>query len=278
MVAWTIDGNLGETIMRKVLILSVTAMTVVATSQAFAMNLVKQQATATTAAHRDSGPSRPITAIGKLPAVNRPITAIGKAAMPSRPGEWNGDLKGVGVPGGLSRRGAGSDIAKGAGFKDNGITAKSVLGAAKEGVKGAKDTANQNKGVQKSDGATVRQTEAMKKALGAAPGSKVVGVNPTEGASVRQTEAMKKALGEAPGNRVVGVNPHDDSVHLSREQRKALRDALVNPGVNHDNQTEQKKKDLEAAKHVFDFAKPKENKPLVMPPLVIKVPPPKPPK
>ena len=81
----------------------------------------------------------------------------------------------------------------------------------------------------------------MKKALGAAPGSKVVGVNPTEGASVRNTEAMKKALGEAAGNQVVGVNRHGDSVKLSPEQRKAMKDALVNPGVNHDNQTDQKK-------------------------------------
>jgi hypothetical protein len=42
------------------------------------------------------------------------------------------------------------------------------------------------------------------------------------------------------------------------EQRKALKDAVVNPSVNYDD----KGKDKETAKHLSDFAKPKEPKPM----------------
>ena len=176
-----------------------------------------------------------------------------------------------GLPGGGSVPNAGS-----LGIKDPGLGRPGVpsgsLGSAKDQVGNIKGSVGRVQGRQTSEGATVQQTEAMKKALGASPGSKVVGVNPNAGATVRQTDAMKKVLTERPGSQVVGVNPKDGDSKLSSEQRKALKDAVVNPGVNHDN----KDKDKETAKHLFDFAKPKELKPIVFPNDKIIVP--KPPK
>jgi hypothetical protein len=68
----------------------------------------------------------------------------------------------------------------------------------------------------------------------------------------------------------VGVQKEDSGVHLTPEQQKALKGSIRNPAINHD----QKDKDKEQAKHMFDFAKPKELKPIVFPPVVV----PKPPK
>jgi hypothetical protein len=52
-----------------------------------------------------------------------------------------------------------------------------------------------------------------------------------------------------------------DRAQTASEKRKAAKDAFVNPELNRD----QREKDKEIAKHLFDFAKPKEVKPIVFP-------------
>src|SRR5258708_5220336 len=142
--------------MRRVLILSVSAMAVLATSQAFARDdfVAKSQVT-----NKSTTKLNIVIPQNKLngPAGNRTMDTFNKTQ--------NGGLSGNGVPGGLGARGTGSDIAKGAGFKDTSIMPKGTIGAAKDQLTNAKDSANQNKGVQKSDGATVRDTLTMKKQL-----------------------------------------------------------------------------------------------------------------
>jgi hypothetical protein len=242
--------------MRKTLIVSVSAIAMLAASpQAFAgtyESVTKQQAAVTKQIVKPQ-------AVVSNPNVVMPnrINKPGDGAMNVFKNTQTGGLPGGGVGGRFgSSRDQGAAILKGAGIKDGGLGRPGVpsgsLGVAKDQVGNIKGSVGQFQGRETSEGATVRQTEAMKKALGAAPGSKVVGVNPIAGATVRQTDAMKQALTERPGNQVVGVNPKDGDSKLSPEQRKALKDAVVNPGVNHDN----KDKDVQTAKHLFDFVTP----------------------
>jgi hypothetical protein len=125
-----VEKNL-EVTMKRVLILSVSAIAVLATSQAFARDDIVTNKTTT---KLNVVIPQKVYSVG----TNRATDSIKKT----------GGLSGVGVPGGLGSRGPGSDIARGTGFKDTGISAKSVLGSAKDGVNKAKDQANQSKGVQ----------------------------------------------------------------------------------------------------------------------------------
>lgn len=205
-------------------------------------------------------------------------------------GSKSGGLSGVGVPGsiksgGLSGSGVSGSTVKGAG---TGMPS-TAAGRASEQVGTIKGSQGQAQGREKNEnGASGKQAESMQKDIGALKTSQgqAQGVERRDGATAKQAGEMQKAIGQAAGSQgqEKGRDAKDGGGGLSKAQVQQARDSVVNPKINQDPKSDaeaKRQKEIEKAKHVFDFAKnDKGVKPVVFPAdkIVGKVPKPNPPK
>lgn len=232
---------------------------------------------------------------------NRPATStagringIGNSGFGSG-GAKPGNLGGVGVPGAVT---TGSIISSGT-TKDVGTgmpsTATDRVGAK---VGSLKDSQGQAQGRQQNSAASERQIDAMQNNVAKLKTSQgqTQGRDQTPVASTKQAATIQKGLDQLSKSRgqEVGSEKKDDSgVKLSNKQIQEIKQTTVNPKINRDvasNSDEkggkggksgtgktEREKDLELAKHAFDFAKGGV-KPIVFPTDKIVVPRPNPPK
>jgi hypothetical protein len=228
------------------------------------------------------------------PAGTTPGRHVGGLGVPSGfGGSKSGGLSGVGVPGGiksggLSGSGVSDSTIKGAG---TGMPS-TAAGRASAQIGTIKGSHGQAQGREKNEnGASGRQAESMQKSIGALKTShgQAQGVERRDGATARQAGEMQKAIGQAAGSQgqEKGRDAKDGGGGLSKAQIQQAKDSVVNPKVNQDvasdpkSDNEARQKEIEKAKHVFDFAKnDKGVKPIVFPAdkIVGKVPKPNPPK
>ena len=158
-----------------------------------------------------------------------------------------GSLGGIGVPCGVSSKGAGGSILKGAGIKDS-IIPSGVGGKAKDQASGAKGSQGQAQGRQTGDGVSARLMPGVEKAVkdAAASQGKAQGVESKDGATVHQTQEMKSAILKAEGSRgqETGVQKESGGTKLSPKQLQVIKattvDPKINPGANRDSEDEKK--------------------------------------
>ena len=246
--------------MRKTLMIGVSAISMfMASQQAFAFDSVSKLRSSTTTPD-----------VVNFQTMNKPAGAMNEFQKAR-----NGNLSGVGVPGGFGTRDSGAAIMKSAGIgKEPGLGAvgpsPGALGKAQQGVSDLKNTQGRTQGVQGKEGASARQSEGMQKALSVAAGQRgnVKGVNAKETASAAQTQVMKQAIDDYAASRgnKKGIEAKTDGFKLSAAQLKQIKDGTINPKVNPNLASSDPKKDpkhekeVKEAKKVFDFVKPKDYK------------------
>jgi hypothetical protein len=216
-----------EIIMRKSLMLSVSAIVLLAASQqAFAID--KQQAITSRPDLTVQQRIKPDVTIQQqnMQLQNRQHQKM--HAPTARELPKAGGMNGPGNFGGFG--GAGKQTGMG------GIAPSGATGKAQDGVSGIKGSRGQRQGVGAKEGPTGKQAEGMRKSIGEAAASrgKEKGVEGQEGATAKQSAVMRKAIGEAAEGRgqEKGVEAKEGGGKLSKEQRQSMKDMTFDPKVN----------------------------------------------